>query len=103
VSPEAGGTQPERTRLAWRRTQLTVTVVALLALRGALRSDIPWVRPLGAVATMLIWLSALVVGHRRIRMLAAGEPHGLGEPGALLAAGVAVGLAALGLVLLAGP
>ncbi|MEU8298112.1 DUF202 domain-containing protein [Micromonospora sp. NPDC048909] len=34
------GLQPERTRLAWRRTGLSVTVVTVLALRIALASDV---------------------------------------------------------------
>ncbi|MER7889461.1 DUF202 domain-containing protein [Micromonospora sp. NPDC094482] len=34
------GLQPERTRLAWRRTGFSVTVVAVLALRIALASDL---------------------------------------------------------------
>jgi uncharacterized membrane protein YidH (DUF202 family) len=57
------GAARERTRLAWRRTALAATVVALLfarlaGLRGA--------APLGALAVPG-WLVALAVARRRIR------------------------------------
>ncbi len=95
-------TQPERTRLSWRRTVLTVTVVALLTLGAAIRSQNPsWVRFLGAAATMLIWLTALVVAQRRISGLdRPPPPAAVTSSQALLAAGVPVGLAALGIALL---
>ena len=95
-------TQPERTRLSWRRTVLTVTVVALLTVRAAITADKPgWVRILAAAATMLIWLSALVAGQRRIVGLGTPPPPAtVTAPTALLAASVPVGLAVLGIALL---
>ncbi|TDC77531.1 DUF202 domain-containing protein [Micromonospora sp. KC606] len=52
------GLQPERTRLAWRRTALALTVVAVLALRLALTRGVPGAL-LGA-AVVLLWAGALV-------------------------------------------
>ncbi|MBQ1010145.1 DUF202 domain-containing protein [Micromonospora sp. M51] len=57
------GLQPERTRLAWRRTLLTVTVVTALAVRLASTGD-----PTGAVlagGTVLVWGALLVLCWRR--------------------------------------
>ncbi|MGW5559046.1 DUF202 domain-containing protein [Micromonospora sp. NPDC003944] len=53
------GLQPERTRLAWRRTLLTVTVVTALAVRLASTGG-----PVGALiagATVLVWGALLVL------------------------------------------
>ncbi|TDB69486.1 DUF202 domain-containing protein [Micromonospora sp. KC721] len=52
------GRQPERTRLAWRRTGLTMTVVAGLALRLALTGGVTGA--VLAVAVVLLWAGALV-------------------------------------------
>ncbi|GGQ31208.1 hypothetical protein GCM10010233_55930 [Streptomyces pseudogriseolus] len=72
--------QPERTRLAWRRTTLASTVVAVLAgkagLAGAAGGASVGVLVAGAVCGAG-WVGVLVVAHRRIRGLAgvgAGQP-----------------------------
>ncbi|MBC9725815.1 DUF202 domain-containing protein [Streptomyces sp. TRM68367] len=69
------GLQPERTRLAWRRTTLSGTVSAVLAVRTSLYQG---VSPLGVTVgalTCTLWLGFLLVAHHRIRALAApGTP-----------------------------
>ncbi|MFD5079243.1 DUF202 domain-containing protein [Streptomyces sp. NPDC058371] len=66
------GLQPERTRLAWRRTTLSSTAAAVLAVRAALHGG---VSALGVVVCALccaLWLGFLAVAHLRIRTLASG-------------------------------
>lgn len=77
------GLQPERTRLAWRRTTLASAVVAVLALRQALRGSGRPLELAGAAVTALVWLAFLGVAHRRIRALAAGRPPALPPRAAL--------------------
>lgn len=73
------GLQPERTRLSWRRTALTGTVVSTLALRLVL------LRVPGAVAVTLValialgWLTLLMVVQHRIRALAGTRPDPIGS------------------------
>ncbi|MGW6689504.1 DUF202 domain-containing protein [Streptomyces sp. NPDC054961] len=78
------GLQPERTRLAWRRTTLTCSVTAVLALRQALRTSGSPVALVGVAVIALLWLAFLWVAHRRMRELAAAP--GAPSPRAVLAA-----------------
>ncbi|MFD4873700.1 DUF202 domain-containing protein [Streptomyces sp. NPDC058420] len=66
------GLQPERTRLAWRRTTLSSTVAAVLAMKASLHGG---VHPDGIIICALccaLWLTFLTIAHHRIRTLAAG-------------------------------
>ncbi len=87
------GLQPERTRLAWRRTTLSATVVALLAVRQALHGG---VTPAGLVAvalSALAWVGFLLVAHRRMLRMEAARPEPLPPRGALAATLCTVALA----------
>ncbi|MET7681806.1 DUF202 domain-containing protein [Streptomyces sp. NPDC005423] len=72
------GLQPERTRLAWRRTTLSSTVAAVLAVKTALHGG---PEPGGLAVCALccaLWLAFLALAHHRIRALAgAGRPPAL--------------------------
>jgi hypothetical protein len=84
------GLQPERTRLAWRRTLLALTMVTLLTVRLALTGGPGGAAP--AALTILGWGVVVTLCWRR----AAGSGvHRIG--GRLLAL---VGLAAAGFALL---
>lgn len=73
------GLQPERTRLAWRRTTLSCAVTAVLAGRQVLHSG-------GASAALAASLAALVflvflwLAHRRMLQLGAPRPVLLAGP-----------------------
>lgn len=90
----------ERTRLAWRRTELAAGVVALLAARPALRpgaGPVPW---LVAAAALAGWAALAGLGYRRARHLRAARPrpgHRTVPACALLAAALAV-LAGVGVL-----
>ncbi|WP_434743116.1 DUF202 domain-containing protein [Micromonospora sp. SH-82] len=90
------GLQPERTRLAWRRTALATTLVAVLAIRLALAGD----DAAGAVVGLVVvglWAAAVSICWRR----GTGTgPTATGGPAFTLAALAAVGLALTGVVLL---
>ncbi|NEA19618.1 DUF202 domain-containing protein, partial [Streptomyces halstedii] len=64
--PRDPGLQPERTRLAWRRTTLSCTVVALLAVRQVVRGGADAAALTGLAAGLLAWLGFLRVAHRRV-------------------------------------
>ncbi|MCF3121382.1 DUF202 domain-containing protein [Streptomyces arenae] len=78
-APAAGqvrdpGLQPERTRLAWRRTTLSATVAAVLAARATLYSGPTAAGVLACALCLLLWLGFLTVAHRRMVALTAARP-----------------------------
>ncbi|MFD8964910.1 DUF202 domain-containing protein [Streptomyces sp. NPDC059568] len=80
------GLQPERTRLAWRRTTLTCTVVAVLAARQAIQGGGTAATPAAVTAVALVWLGFLAVAHRRVRALDSVRPRALPVSGAVATA-----------------
>ena len=64
------GLQPERTRLAWRRTTLASTVAAVLAVKTALHGGASVPGILACALCCALWLGFLRIAHRRIRALA---------------------------------
>ncbi|MFF4348250.1 DUF202 domain-containing protein [Streptomyces sp. NPDC001530] len=70
------GLQPERTRLAWRRTTLSSTVAAVLAAKTALHGGPSVAGLLACALCCALWLGFLAVAHRRIHVLAVSGPDG---------------------------
>ncbi|MFF4171518.1 DUF202 domain-containing protein [Streptomyces sp. NPDC001744] len=105
MSPAAGeaardpGLQPERTRLAWRRTTLSCTVVAVLAVKLTVQGGATTRGPAGLALSVLVWVAFLVVAHRRVRALGTARPRPLSHRDALLAAACVIALALFGAVL----
>ncbi|NJQ01370.1 DUF202 domain-containing protein [Streptomyces zingiberis] len=98
--PRDPAAQPERTRLAWRRSTLAASVTALLAARLALREG---AHPAGLLAAALVaaaWLLLLATAHRRIRALAVPRPDAAPARTLALATGCAVATAVCGALLL---
>ncbi|MFK0201358.1 DUF202 domain-containing protein [Streptomyces lavendulae] len=87
------GLQPERTRLAWRRTTLACSVAAVLAVRQALHGSGSPLRVAGTAVIALIWLAFLGVAHVRMRQLATARPPELAPRVALGAVLCTVALA----------
>ncbi|MFF8600368.1 DUF202 domain-containing protein [Streptomyces sp. NPDC015232] len=94
------GLQPERTRLAWRRTTLSATVVAVLAGKQAIHDDVTADGLVAAGLSALVWIAFLAVAHRRIQSLDVGRPRALSHRGALLAAVCTVAFAAFAVAVL---
>ncbi|MEV0323060.1 DUF202 domain-containing protein [Streptomyces sp. NPDC050658] len=95
------GLQPERTRLAWRRTTLSCTVVTALGIKPAVQGNgtPAAVGVTGLALSALVWIGFLAVSHRRIRTLDAPRPRSLSVRATLLAAGCVMTLAACGATL----
>ncbi|WP_406001783.1 DUF202 domain-containing protein [Streptomyces sp. NBC_00829] len=88
------GLQPERTRLAWRRTTLAFTVASVLAARQVAGGDLSAAGFVAAALSALVWLGFLRVAHRRVRALDAGpQPRALPPRAALAAATCTIALA----------
>ncbi|MFD0418176.1 DUF202 domain-containing protein [Streptomyces sp. NPDC127108] len=85
-APRDPGLQPERTRLAWRRTTLTCTVAAVLGARAALHDGASVVAAVACALCLLLWLGFLAVAHRRMTALTAARPRPLGPRVAAAAA-----------------
>jgi uncharacterized membrane protein YidH (DUF202 family) len=95
----AEGAAPERTRLAWRRTVLSSTIVAMLCVRLAER--VGFGTPGGALiiaAAAVGWLAQLWITQRRIRDMAHRRPAAIGRTLPVVALDV-LGFALLGLIL----
>ncbi|WP_369034741.1 MULTISPECIES: DUF202 domain-containing protein [Streptomyces] len=97
------GLQPERTRLAWRRTTLSSTVAAVLAGKTALHGG-PSAAGI-AVCTVCgaLWLAFLAIAHRRIQSLSTTDedgPQALSARHATAATLCAIALAVCGAALL---
>ncbi|AWW42734.1 MULTISPECIES: DUF202 domain-containing protein [Streptomyces] len=89
------GLQPERTRLAWRRTTLSGTVAAVLAMRTALHGGASAVRIVVCALCFALWLVFLLVAHHRIGALTATDrPRALSARHAVAAVACTVAMAA---------
>lgn len=94
------GLQPERTRLAWRRTTLSGTVAAVLAMKNALHGGISVVGIVVCAVCCGLWLGFLALAHRRIRVLASSaEPSTLAPRIATATVLITVALAVCGTAL----
>jgi len=94
------GLQPERTRLAWRRTTLSGTVSAVLAVKTALHGGVSAVGVVACALCAVLWLGFLLLAHRRIRALASpGAPAALAPRHATATALCTVAVAVCGAAL----
>ncbi|MGW8885595.1 DUF202 domain-containing protein [Streptomyces sp. NPDC055749] len=87
------GLQPERTRLAWRRTTLSCTVVAVLAGRQALHEGTSPAAVIAVALSVLAWLGFLRVAHLRVTALVTARPQAMSSRSALMSAACTVALA----------
>ncbi|MFI0818425.1 DUF202 domain-containing protein [Streptomyces sp. NPDC021098] len=94
------GLQPERTRLAWRRTTLACAVAASLAGRQTLHAGLGPLSVLALSLVVLSWLAFVAVAHRRIRRLHAARPPLLASRAAAAAVGCVLAAAVCGAAML---
>jgi hypothetical protein len=97
VTPDPGASA-ERTRLAWRRTGLSATAVALLAARPAFSPAAGPGTYLAAAAALAAWAALVGLAYRRARGLGL-EPPRPGRRTVTACAGLTVALAVIGSVL----
>ena len=107
-TPVDRGAQAERTRLAWRRTALAMTVVALLTVRLAVHAGITPGRAVSLIVACGVWVFFLIVAQRRIWSLArpvdrtpGGSPERLPSKGPVRSPALAV-MSCLGMALVGG-
>jgi uncharacterized protein DUF202 len=89
------GASADRTRLAWRRTGLSASAVALLAVRPAFAPDAGAAHLLLAAAAMAGWVALVALAYRRARGLAAPLPRP-GRRAVTAYAAITIGFAVLG-------
>lgn len=87
------GLQPERTRLAWRRTTLSATVAAVLAGKQALHGGATVAAAVALALSAAAWIGFLRVAQRRVRATDAARPAPLSPRAARTAAACTVALA----------
>jgi uncharacterized membrane protein YidH (DUF202 family) len=94
----ADGASAERTRLAWRRTALTTTAVALLTIRVAVRNGYGSLAIVGIAAAIIGWLTQLLITQHRIEAMATPRPGNIGRTLPVFAL-VIIGFVVLGILL----
>lgn len=94
------GLQPERTRLAWRRTTLSYTVAAVLAARQVLHQGGTAAGLAATALSALGWVGFLAVAHRRVLALSTARPRPIRLRATVTAAVCTVALAAFGVTAL---
>ena len=99
TDPADVGLAAERTRLAWRRTTLTASIVALLAVHQAVAGGRTPVHLVALAAVAGCLLAILALAHRRIMALARGDRAAVGRSPAVLSL-LVLAYAGLGLLLI---